>query len=107
MNKPVRSLLPPLLAMLLAACGGGDEYEGFDASLASNEPDEFLRFFNDQRGQLDANELTRAYYAAVDPNDARATLQSYIALHGLDDPCSDQAFPEVIDHHTSKTLVVG
>lgn len=34
----------------------------------------------------DSDELSNAYYDAIDPSGARSTAQNYIALHGLDNP---------------------
>jgi len=34
----------------------------------------------------DADKLTNAYYAAIDPGNARDTVQKYIAMHGLGSP---------------------
>lgn len=75
-----------LAAAVLTACGSGDEYEGFDASVDTATPDKYLMFFNQQDGDLDASAYASAYYAAVDPGGARTTLEDYIALHGLDTP---------------------
>lgn len=36
--------------------------------------------------EIDGTEFATAYYAAIDPIDARATAQQYIAMHGLDTP---------------------
>jgi len=77
-----------LLAAIVGGCGGsGDEYEGFDNDPPGlSTPDKYLRFFNQQQGDLDDTSYTSAYHAAVDPGSARNTLQGYIALHGLDTP---------------------
>ena len=78
--------LAVLIATSLAACGSGDEYEGFDASVGSATPNDFLQFFNQQGGDLDNTNYALAYYARIDPGNTRATLEDYIALHGLDGP---------------------
>jgi len=77
-----------LLAAIVGGCGGsGDEYDGFENNPVDlSTPDRYLRFFNQQQGDLDDSNYTRAYHAAVDPGSARSTLQGYIALHGLDKP---------------------
>jgi mono/diheme cytochrome c family protein len=77
-----------LLAAIVGGCGGsGDEYDGFDDDPTGlGIPDSYLRFFNQQQGDLDASAYTSAYHAAVDPGGARSTLQGYLALHGLDTP---------------------
>lgn len=75
-----------LFAAGLVACGGGDDYDGFDSSIDSATPDSFLKFFNRQGGDLDSSDYARAYYAAVDPGSTRSTLEDYIALHGMTGP---------------------
>ena len=81
-----------LFAMILVACGGGSDYDGFDDSdsfsnsIDSSTPDLFLRFFNQQQGDLDDTAYAVAYNTAVDPGNARSTLEDYIALHGLENP---------------------
>ena len=77
-----------LLTAIVAGCGGsGDEYDGsreIDTSLST--PDQFMRYFNQQQGDLDDTAYAGAYNAAVDPGNARSNLQDYITLHGLDNP---------------------
>lgn len=46
-----------LAGLLLNACGGGSEYDGFDASVNLSDPDAFLRFFN-QQADLGAGNYT-------------------------------------------------
>jgi mono/diheme cytochrome c family protein len=76
-----------LLGALLGGCGGsGDEYDGFDDEVTLSTPDKYLRFFNQQDGDLDDTAYAVAYNAAVDPGGARSTLEKYIALHGLENP---------------------
>ena len=41
--------------LLVAACGGGDEFEGFDTTISSDTPDAFLTLINRQ-GELAAGE---------------------------------------------------
>ena len=79
-----RVWLAVLIAAILTGCGGGDDYEGFDSSVDSATPNSFLKFFNQQGGDLDDSNYASAYYAAVDPGNTRSTLEDYIALHGLD-----------------------
>ena len=43
--------------LLVAGCGGGDEYEGFDTTITSDTPDAYLTFFNRQN-ELPAGEYT-------------------------------------------------
>jgi hypothetical protein len=52
--KHCRLLITLLVGFLLTACGG-EEYEGFDASVTSDTPDAYLNFFNSQ-GELAAGE---------------------------------------------------
>ena len=87
-GKHARRAVLLLMAAVVIGCGGsGDEYDGFeqeDSSLGT--PDLYLRFFNQQQGELDESDFATAYNSAVDPGGARATLSQYIALHGLDNP---------------------
>ena len=79
-----------LLAAILVGCGGsGDEYDGFDNEVTLSTPDKYLRFFNQQQGDLDSTAYAVAYNAAVDPAGARSTLEKYIELHGFDSPGPD------------------
>ena len=81
-----------LFLTILVACGGGSDYDGFDDSdsfdnsIDLSTPDQYLRFFNQQQGDLDDTAYAVAYNAAVDPGNARSTLENYIALHGLENP---------------------
>ena len=48
MSRLVHNLkiwLAVFITASLVACGSGDDYEGFDASLDSATPDDFLKFF--------------------------------------------------------------
>ena len=78
-----------LLSLLLAACSEG-EYSGFDNRVSVSTPNQFLLQFN-QTGSLDASktaidstQYAAAYYAAIDPDNARDSLQKFKALHGFD-----------------------
>jgi len=88
----LRNAILLLFAMILVACGGGSDYDGFDDSdsfdnsIDLSTPDQYLRFFNQQQGDLDDTAYAVAYNAAVDPGNARSTLENYIALHGLENP---------------------
>jgi mono/diheme cytochrome c family protein len=83
---------------LLSACGGGG---GGNAAgdtnpgpaqpppLALSEPDNFLLFPNPQvqadgKNQTDTDAYARAYYAAVDPANARDTLAKWRTVNGFD-----------------------
>lgn len=46
-----------LTVLQLYACGGGDEYNGFDSTTKLDEPNKFLTFFNRQ-GELPAGQYT-------------------------------------------------
>jgi mono/diheme cytochrome c family protein len=82
----LRNAILLLFATILVACGGGSDYDGFDDSTDSSTPDQYLRFFNQHQGDLDDTAYAVAYNAAVDPGNARSTLEDYIALHGLENP---------------------
>lgn len=66
--KPLRHKIGAWIAILatatLTACGGGDEYEGFDASVSSSTPNKYLTFFNRQ-GDLAAGNYTLVAATAV------------------------------------------
>ena len=86
-NHTGKGLLLLLMTVVVGCGGSGDEYDGFEkASTELATPDQYLRFFNQQQGVLDASDYATAYNAAVDPGNARSTLPDYIALHGLDKP---------------------
>jgi mono/diheme cytochrome c family protein len=86
------------LLTLLQACGGGgsgtaagDTVPGPAAppALALSEPNTFLLFPNPQQqadGKLQTDTLAyaEAYYAAVDPSNARDTLAKWKAVNGFD-----------------------
>lgn len=42
--------------------------------------------FDFSESEIDETDFASAYYATIDPMDARTTAQDYIALHGLDNP---------------------
>ncbi len=75
-----------LCAAIQVGCGSGDEYNGLDSEISSSTPNKFLLFFNQQQGDLDDTAYAVAYNAAVDPGNARNTLENYIKLHGLENP---------------------
>lgn len=49
--------LAVLACLFLYACGGGDEYQGFNSSIKPDEPNKFLTFFNRQ-GELPVGQYT-------------------------------------------------
>lgn len=57
MSKKLRICSLFVIAAALSACGGGDEYEGFDASVSQSTPNAYLTFFNRQ-GDLAAGRYT-------------------------------------------------
>jgi hypothetical protein len=71
LTRAGNAVLLLLLAALLVGCvGSGDEYGRFDNETTRSTPDKYLRFFNQQQGDLDD---TATYNAAVDPGNARRT----------------------------------
>ncbi len=81
-------------ALVLASCGGGgsagDVRPGNPSPpAATTGPDSFLLFPNPQKRsdgtlQTDTADYTRAYYAAVDPTNARDTLAKFKSVNGFD-----------------------
>lgn len=82
-------------SLLLAACGGGggspaDVRPGQEpAPPPAQGPKSFLLFPNPQRQadgtlQTDTVEYAQAYYAAIDPTNARDTLARFKAVNGFD-----------------------
>ena len=85
------------LALLLAACGGGgsgssssgDIVPGVEGPvLALSGPDSYLLFPNPQRQpdgvlQTDSLEYAQAYYAAIDPQNLRDTLDKFRQTNGF------------------------
>jgi hypothetical protein len=53
-----------LTALQLYACGGGDEYNGFDSTIKLDEPNKYLTFFNRQ-GELPAGQYTLVVATAI------------------------------------------
>jgi len=88
------AFVPALAAMLLlASCGGGssgDVRPGADPGVVpTSGPDSFLLFPNPQvqpDGSLQTNTLAYAdaYYAAIDPSNAKDTLAKWKAANGFD-----------------------
>ena len=87
--------------LTLAGCGGGgsagDSRPGSapTASLALSEPNGFLLFPNPQvqadgSQQTDTSGYAQAYYAAIDPANAKDTLAKWKAANGFDGPTGTQ-----------------
>jgi hypothetical protein len=79
--------------LVLAACGGGgspgDVHPGAETPILPGEPNAFLLFPNPQvqpDGSLQTNTpaYAQAYYAAIDPNNAKDTLAKWKAANGFD-----------------------
>jgi mono/diheme cytochrome c family protein len=80
-------------ALVLAACGGGgspgDVHPGAEIVIVPGEPNGFLLFPNPQVQadgslQTDTPAYAQAYYAAIDPNNAKDTLAKWTAANGFD-----------------------
>jgi mono/diheme cytochrome c family protein len=87
------ALLAAAAVPLLASCGGGgspgDIHPGTDPVPVAGEPNAFLLFPNPQvepDGSLQTNTpaYAQAYYAAVDPNNAKDTFAKWKAANGFD-----------------------
>ena len=78
-----------VLALLLASCGGGgagDIYPGNPpaAIVAVAGPDSFLLYPNPQSSPaIDSQTYAQAYYAAIDPANAKDTLAKWKAANGF------------------------
>ncbi len=91
------------VALLVSACGGGGGQSPQDARPSNAEapiatvsgPDSFLLFPNPQvqadgTKQTDTASYTQAYYAAIDPTNARDTLAKFKATNGFDSGTGEQ-----------------
>ena len=89
-----------LVTSMLAACGGGGTHSG-DISPSSppvsvaSGPDSFLLFPNPQvqpdgSRQTDTVAYAAAYYAAIDPTNAKDTLAKWKVANGFDTPSGRQ-----------------
>lgn len=87
-------------AVLLASCGGGgspgDVRPGSPPVALVSGPDSFLLFPNPQKQpdgtlQTDTEAYARAYYAAIDPTNAKDTLAKWKAANGFDSGSGTQA----------------
>lgn len=91
------------IALALASCGGVGDGSPADVRVAeppppvvAGGPDRFLLFPNPQMqadGTFQTNTLAyaEAYYAAIDPNNQRDTIDKFKALNRFDSPSGTQA----------------
>lgn len=93
-----------VLALLLASCGGGgssgDIYPGSSpaAIVAVAGPDGFLLYPNPQSSPaIDSQTYAQAYYAAIDPTNAKDTLAKWKAANGFTGSESSVVFGDVRD----------
>ena len=77
------------VTLLLGGCNERDAGAPAPFSLKAYQPDRFLEFLNDQRGEVMTDDWSRAYYRAVDPNGLRTTLEDWKAINGFAD-CDEQ-----------------
>jgi mono/diheme cytochrome c family protein len=91
--RPMRWSLAAAAALILAACGGGgspnDVHPGTDPAIVPGEPNAFLIFPNPQvqpDGSLQTTSpaYAQAYYAAIDPNNAKDTVAKWKAANGFE-----------------------
>lgn len=73
-----------LLALQLYACGGGDEYNGFDSTIKPDEPNKFLTFFNRQ------GELAPGQYTLVVATETASQVGSLSVVVSRNDGSADQ-----------------
>ncbi len=99
----LRLASPLLAALVIAGCGGGGgstptETKPGDippSNVTSATPDTFLLFPNPQvqadgSKQMNTTAYTEAYYAAIDPTNARDTLTKWKAANGFDTGSGEQ-----------------
>ena len=93
LTRAIGWILAAVAALMLAACGGGgnagDVHPGTDPAIVPGEPNAFLLFPNPQvqpDGSLQTTSpgYAQAYYAAIDPNNAKDTLAKWKAANGFD-----------------------
>src|SRR5689334_3804251 len=86
-------LVAAITMLLLAACGGGgtpgDIHPGASPVVVAGEPNEFLLFPNPQVQpdgslQTDTVAYAQAYYAAIDPTNAKDTFAKWKTANGFD-----------------------
>ena len=103
----MKSRLPAALGcaiagLVLSSCGGGGDNAGdirpanAPPPVAASGPDGFLLFPNPQKQadgslQTDTAAYTQAYYAAIDPTNAKDTLAKWKAANGFDTGAGTQA----------------
>src|SRR6185437_16345453 len=93
LTRPTQWICAAAAALVLAACGGGgspgDVHPGTDPAIVPGEPNAFLVFPNPQvqpDGSLQTTSAVyaQAYYAAIDPQNAKDTLAKWKAANGFD-----------------------
>jgi mono/diheme cytochrome c family protein len=89
-NRLLACAIPVLVALLLGACGQANTGDAPPASASAvTGPNNFLLFPNPQvqaDGSLQTNSTAyaQAYYAAIDPTNAKDTLAKWKAANGFD-----------------------
>lgn len=73
----------------LAGCNDQGDTTLSATPVAKETPNSFLRFLNDQQGNVYSDEWTQAYYRVVDPDGERLTLEAWKAVNGFGQ-CDDQ-----------------
>lgn len=89
-NRLLACAIPVLVALLLGACGQGNTGDAPPASASAvTGPNNFLLFPNpqvqaDSSLQTNSTAYAQAYYAAIDPTNAKDTLAKWKAANGFD-----------------------
>lgn len=78
-----------LIVCALVACKERGDTDTSSASVSLETPDSFLRFLNDQDGNVFSQEWSEAYYYVVDPFNERRTLEAWKQKNGFGG-CDDE-----------------
>src|SRR5690606_35218266 len=70
-------------ACALWGCGERGEVDLSPPARGVEVPDHYLRFLNDQRGEVLSLAWSEAYYRAVDPDGERTTLEEWKTVNGF------------------------